>query len=594
MADKTEPTPSAWLTVQRLLKYSGRVRAWLYGAALVVLIQAVLLIVSNNFMRRLFDAVSAGSYAAFWHYLWLVLAVSLLGAPLTYLKTLWIGMFSERTLTRLRCTIAEHTVTLPVSYLEQRHSGDLMSVLNADLAKVKTLTASNLLDLIWNAASFVGAFAYILTVSWQLTLVSTLTTPLIFLIVSALTRPVQKRSEEMQDEIGKVNSVAQDSLAGLMVVKAFNLVDVLNDHFGQANRQALQRGLRIARLRAFIDALGFALSILPFIIAIGYGGYLIITGLITFGSLFAFVNLLNFVVNPLGSLPNLLAGISESSGAAQRVFKLIDYGSERVDGKVIRPDGSKAPAIEMSHVTFGYEEGNPILKDVNFEIERGKRVAVVGPSGGGKSTLLKLILGYYPLPDDRVRLFGVDLNEWQLNAAREAMAYVAQDTYMFPISLAENIRLGRLGASQVDVENAARLANIHDFIVTLPEGYQTLAGEHGARLSGGQRQRISLARAILKNAPVLLLDEATSALDTESEALVQEALERFMVNRTTVVIAHRLSTIKNADRVLVVDGGKIVQEGTHTELVERGGLYKELYQRQFDLDQAGAQPVLRS
>ena len=187
-----------------------------------------------------------------------------------------------------------------------------------------------------------------------------------------------------------------------------------------------------------------------------------------------------------------------------------------------------------------------------------------------------------------------DLNTWQLKAARQQMAYVAQDTYLFPISIAENIRLGRLGASQAEVEQAACQANIHDFIVSLPEGYDTLAGERGARLSGGQRQRISLARAILKNAPVLLLDEATSALDTESEALVQEALERFMVDRTTVVIAHRLSTIKNADRVLVLDDGKIVEEGTHAELIARGGLYQDLYQRQFVLDQVEALPVSRS
>jgi ABC-type multidrug transport system fused ATPase/permease subunit len=314
----------------------------------------------------------------------------------------------------------------------------------------------------------------------------------------------------------------------------------------------------------------------------------------TFGSLFAFINLLNYVVNPLGSLPNILASMSEASGAAQRVFKLIDYIPERLDGRAIKPSATQTRVIDLNHVSFSYEKDSPILKDVSFSIEKGKRVAIVGPSGGGKSTVLKLLLGYYPLPDSYIYLFGADLNTWQLKSARQQMAYVAQDTYLFPISIAENIRLGRLGASQVEVEQAARQANIHDFIVSLPGGYDTLAGERGARLSGGQRQRISLARAILKNAPVLLLDEATSALDTESEALVQEALERFMVDRTTVVIAHRLSTIKNADRVLVLDDGKIVEEGTHAELIAQGGLYQELYQRQFVLDQVEASPVSRS
>jgi ABC-type multidrug transport system fused ATPase/permease subunit len=211
-------------------------------------------------------------------------------------------------------------------------------------------------------------------------------------------------------------------------------------------------------------------------------------------------------------------------------------------------------------------------------------VAVVGPSGGGKSTLVKLLLGYYPVTDGALRLFGHDLNQWQLAAARTQMAFVAQDTYLFPISLGENIRLGKPEASQEMVEQAARMANIHEFIAGLPDGYNTNAGEWGSRLSGGQRQRISLARAILKDAPILLLDEPTSALDTESEALVQQALERFSQGRTTLVIAHRLSTIKNADRVLVLDEGQIVEQGTHEALIAKGGLYLDLYQRQFSLE----------
>jgi subfamily B ATP-binding cassette protein MsbA/ATP-binding cassette subfamily B protein AbcA/BmrA len=219
-------------------------------------------------------------------------------------------------------------------------------------------------------------------------------------------------------------------------------------------------------------------------------------------------------------------------------------------------------------------------------------VAIVGPSGGGKTTLLKLILGYYPLPDERLRLFGADLNAWQLSAARQQMAFVAQDTYLFPVSLGENIGCGRPGASQAEIERAARLANIHDFITGLPEGYATNAGEWGGPLSGGQKQRISLARAILKDAPILLLDEPTSALDAESEALIQEALDRFAHQRTTVVVAHRLSTIKNANRVLVLQEGEIIEEGTHAELIARGGLYLELYQRQFALDQPAAAATL--
>ena len=393
----------------------------------------------------------------------------------------------------------------------------------------------------------------------------------------------------MQIEIGQVNSVAQDGLSGAMLAKAFNLTGLLDERFHQANLKALQKGLSIARLKAIIDGISLPMAITPFIIAIGLGGYFVIENQITFGALFAFINLLNFVVNPLASVPSNLAGISEAAGAARRVFELTDQPAERTNGAVLV--AKVAPAVAFEALSFAYPgDETLVLKNISVEVPTGQTVAIVGPSGSGKSTLIKLILGYYPLADHSLRLLGSDLNQWQLSAARDQMAFVAQDTYLFPISLGENIRLGRLGASPEQVEQAARLANIHDFITSLPDGYHTGAGEWGSRLSGGQRQRISLARAILKDAPILLLDEPTSALDTESEALVQQALERFTRGRTTLIIAHRLSTIKNADRVLVLQDGEIVEQGTHTQLIALNGVYLDLYQRQFSLDSSTGRP----
>jgi ABC-type multidrug transport system fused ATPase/permease subunit len=322
-------------------------------------------------------------------------------------------------------------------------------------------------------------------------------------------------------------------------------------------------------------------NILPFLITFGFGGYLAIQGHMTFGALMSFVIMLNYVANPLSSLPAAIAGISQAAGAAARTFEILDQEIERSDGEELIDVDAPGPIVCLDHVDFAYDE-EPVLEGLSLSVERGQTVALVGPSGSGKTTLLKLVLGFYPLEDERLFLFGQDLNLVSLSSARRQMAFVAQDTYLFPVSIAENIACGRPGASQAEIEAAARMANIHEFIVSLPEGYATPVGERGARLSGGQRQRLALARAILRDAPLLLLDEPTSALDTESEALVQEALERFMADRTTIVIAHRLSTIRGADRVLVLDEGRIVEQGSHDELMARQGRYRELYLRQFD------------
>ncbi len=580
MTAASPPKISLRTSIRRLLQLSGRGQVWLYVAMAMAVLNTGLTVAAMLCMARFVDAVTANRPGEFFTYMGLTVLFFLLNAPAGYLRTRSIGLFSERTMARLREKIAVQATVLPMHYLEERHTGDFLSVVNADLSRLQKLTANSLLEAVAQTVMAVGALGALIVISWQLALVSTLMIPVMFIVMSRLSQPVAQRSNEMQEAIGETLSIAQDGLAGLMVTKAFNLVGVMDRRFEKMNQTALGKGLLLARLRAATDGGGFVFGILPFLVTFGYGGYLTINGFLTFGSLMAFISLLNYVANPLSSLPPVIANIGEASGAAQRMFQIFDQAAERAGGSsfAVEP-GVEVLRMEHAHFSYGDE---PVLKDVNFSIREGETVAVVGPSGGGKSTLLKLVLGYYPPESGRVLLFEHDLEEWSLDAARSQMAFVAQDTYLFPVSLAENIACGKTGASQAEIKQAARLANIHDFIVSLPEGYQTLAGERGARLSGGQRQRLSLARAVLKDAPILLLDEATSALDTESEALVQEALERFMLGRTTVVIAHRLSTIRDANRVLVLEHGQIVEEGSHAELMALGGRYQELYLRQFD------------
>jgi ABC-type multidrug transport system fused ATPase/permease subunit len=570
-----------WPSIRKLLKLSGRFNVWLVLALIFDTLMAATAVASSHFMRRFFDAVTVRDTYHFWFYTAAFVAVGLLDMLSAFLRTRSVGIFGERALAGLRRSIASQVTGLPVRYLEDRHTGDLLSILNADLAKLRKLLTSDLVGLVGQLTRALGALIYIFILSWQLTLAATVLTPVLFWIVSALTAPISRRTDQMQEEIGRVNSLAQDGLAGLVITRAFNLTRVLDERFRLSNNRVLSKGMRIAFFRALVDIVGYVVTLAPFMFTFGFGGWLVLSGRMTFGSIFAFINLLNLVANPLTNIPNLWAGIGEAAGAAQRLFRVLDQPRERQAGDVRQSLPEADPLIQLEDVTFAYPGQTPILQGISLEIRRGEKVAIVGPSGSGKTTLLKLLLGFYPLEGGQLRLFGAEIQDWHLPDLRRQMAFVAQDTYLFPVGVGENIACGRPGADQAEVEAAARAANIHDFILTLPEQYRTPVGERGARLSGGERQRISLARAILKDAPLLLLDEATSALDTESEALVQEAVDRFMAGRTSIVIAHRLSTIKNADRVLVLDRGRIVESGTHAELFAHRGLYHDLYLTQF-------------
>ncbi|HEX9061434.1 MAG TPA: ABC transporter ATP-binding protein, partial [Clostridia bacterium] len=402
----------------------------------------------------------------------------------------------------------------------------------------------------------------------------------LFLLVIILTKPIEKITEAMQNHIGEANSVMKDTVSGIQIIRSFNANKIFSMKFNKAIDMSLKKALKLGKIGAIVTPLAMFLEVVPFVFSIIYGGYLVIQGEITTGSVIAFVFLLENMIQPSTMIAALFSDVRSACGTFRRIFEIMDMPEERSDGECFDSKESTY-AIEFSNVTFAYESDKEkkVLDGISFQIPEGSMTAIVGLSGSGKSTVFKLLNGFYEEYEGNIRLFGHDLKNWSLNGARSNLSYLSQESYLFPDTIGMNISCVN-DAPEENVLHAAQIAHIDEFVSDLENGYDTVIGEGGAKLSGGQKQRISLARCVYKNAPILLLDEPTSSLDVQNEAVIQSAISDHMKGRTIVVIAHRLSTIKKADLVLVLDEGKIIEKGTHDQLMQNSGLYKRIYEKQ--------------
>ena len=530
------------------------------------------------------DAITAYSLDLLWRSVltWVLFLVPWipLGVLLSYL---WRAT-TIRAVAKLRQTLFGHLQRLPLAYHEQRHSGDLISVMTNDVTTAQQAFEQDMLNLVNASLQGVSAAIFMLFLSWKLALVIIAVGMVPLVVNSLFAGPLRKAGEVVQQRLGGLSERLADVLAGYQVVRTYNLGEWILARFGQANRDLLEGGLRRVRLESALAA-GNGLGMLSFLLPMGVGAYMVLNGQTTFGILVALIQLNNPIQFFVQSLGGTITRIQSSLAAADRILAVLDaepeperYG-EPAAGPVAVP--AVDALLEFRDVTFGYDRDHPVLQGLSFSVRQGRLNAFVGPSGGGKSTIFRLLLGCYPVQDGSVFVRGRSINAYYLAELRELFAYIPQDAYLYTGSILENIRYGKPGASQDEVVAAARAAYAHDFVSDFPEGYDTKVGERGAHLSGGQRQRIAIARALLKDAPVLLLDEATSALDSESEELVQRALEVLMRGRTVLVIAHRISTVEHADIIHVVDGGKVMESGTHDDLLALHGLFHRLHDLQF-------------
>jgi ATP-binding cassette subfamily B protein len=487
---------------------------------------------------------------------------------------------AERAALDLRQDLFVQVNHLPQKYMEQTHSGDIVSRLTNDVTAAKDAFSDIMVQLLQVVASGIVFAVYLFTLSWELALI-TLAVGLIPIGFNRwMGRPLRRVSHEAQASLSSLNSRLRDLLAGMSVIRVFQQEERFLGEYGAANQTALAIAGRRARLQAAVNALNDFLGFQGLICVMIAGTYFIMTDRLSAGQAITAIQVMQHVLRPFLVLGDLWARIQQALAGADRIFEIMDQEPEQLPAPQTEVEVGNGAALRLTNVSFSYDT-KAVLTDVSLEVPQGKVTALAGPSGGGKSTLFKLLLGLYPCTEGTIAVLGRDINGYDLQALRQLIAFVPQDSYLYSGTIYDNIAWGRPeGASEAEVIAAAKAANAHDFIMQLPNGYQTKIGERGTQLSGGQRQRLSIARAILKDAPILLLDEATSSLDTEAEALVQEALNRLMQGRTTLVIAHRLSTIRNADCIHVIADGKVAESGTHEELLALDGIYRYLHDLQ--------------
>ena len=510
-----------------------------------------------------------------------IIAIFLVRGMFWYGQNYLMSYVGQRVIIDIRAAVFSKLQRLSVSFYDKNKTGTIMSYVTNDVNALQSAMVENTIEMVTEGFILIGSVVAMIYLDWRLTLFTICTFPPVLWFMEFFGKKIRKTGGRIQECTADITSVLQESVASARVIKSFVREGYEIDRFEVENKENFRANMKNAQLMATLTPVVELVAAIGVTMILWYGGNNVINGTITAGSLIAFLTYAVNISNPIKRLTRVIGNIQKALAAAQRVFMILDMPEEVAEVENAKLLPHVKGKVEFQNVSFAYNEKGDVIKDLSFTVAPGEAIAIVGPSGAGKSTIANLLPRFYDVNAGDIKIDGHSVREVTLDSLREQVGIVPQETMLFNGTVYDNILYGRLDATKEEIEAAAKAANAHDFILQLNEGYATRLGDRGVNLSGGQRQRIAIARAILKNPRILILDEATSALDTESERVVQEALDRLMVGRTAFVSAHRLSTVKNADKILVLEKGSLVEAGTHDELLALDGLYAHLYKIQY-------------
>ncbi len=527
-------------------------------------------------MNNLVGAGFANSLNSLWSNLTYMFIIIFEAIILFYIVKYSSGWVSAHVIQDMRMKLSTHLTKVKAECIDNKDYGETVSLLTNNISVIGNFLENEMFELAYQPLVFIAASLYVMMISWQLLLASAVAIIFTIVISMLINAPLNKAMQNLQSQLGEVNAIAHDSISNAAMVKALNLYEVLAKKYEDVINKTLKIGLSIEKRLSLVVVANMVLRVLPMLICILYGGYLSAQGLLSAADFVTVLYLFGYIGSSSGRIPALSASLRMVTGSFEHLMSIVKMPQEK-EKEVLIPENRTDVLVEFENVDFHYNEGTKVISKLSFKLEKGKINAIVGFSGSGKSTLIKMICGFYEPVAGSVKLFGADIKKLSTKYIRERIALVAQDTFLYPVTVAENIGYGKAGATLEEIIEVSKAVHAHEFIIKLPQGYNTVLGEYGAGLSGGQKQRISLARAILKKAPVILMDEPTAALDSETEALFQETLEILRKEHAVLVISHRLSTIKNADCIFVMEDGCIKDKGTHSDLIKKSSLYSQLY-----------------